>query len=536
MSQGRCWVNPEQGLGPHHAVAKTMELGHSLGAKNGAKGVKMTQFEAQNLVLFITDNHARAVLGAMGHPTVHTPNLDRIAASGATFTNAYCASPLCCPSRAAIATGRYPHQTGYWDNALAYDGAVPTWHHRIRDQGHTAVSVGKLHYRSGDADNGFSEEILPLHILDGKGAVIALLRATPRGMPQRSGHGKIYDKSGVGTADYQSYDQDITDAAIKWLEQHGKTQGKPWVLMVSYASPHPPFTVPQDIWDRYPLDQVPMPVQWRKADQPDHPALRYLNWMNMFQADFDEDLIRRVVAGYCGLITVTDAQIGKVMAAIEALDLMRTTRIIYTSDHGEAAGHHGIMGKANHYEHSIGVPLLMMGQGIAPGTRVEDVVSLVDLFPTVVDGIGAQMTGADADLPGRSLWPLSMGDTAAPRPAFTEFHAMGSVNASFALRKSNFKLIYHVDMPSQLFDVVNDPAEETDLLAKGQTHPALPDLLAELRAIVDPEQVDARAKSDQRRRIQELGGIDAVANAGVFSASPIPGKAVEIEETHKPAP
>lgn len=492
----------------------------------------MEQLAPQNTVLFITDNHARALLGAMGHPTIHTPNLDKIARQGATFVNAYCASPLCCPSRASIATGRYPHQTGYWDNALAYDGKHPTWHHRIREQGHKVVSVGKLHYRSGDNDNGFSEEILPLHILEGKGAVIALLRATPQGMPQRSGHGKIYDKSGIGHADYQDFDETITDAAIAWLEENGKSTGKPWVLMISYVSPHPPFAVPKDIWDLYPLDEVPMPVQWRKADQPDHPALKYLNWMNMFEEEFDEDLIRRTIAGYCALITITDAQIGRVMDAMDRLDLMGSTRIIYTSDHGEAAGHHGILGKANHYEHSIGVPLLVQGPGVEGGTIVEDVVSLVDLFPTIVESVGAQLADEDSQLPGQSLWALADGSGQRPTAkAFCEFHAMGSVNASFALRKGDFKLIYHVDMPNQLFDLARDPLEEDDLLSRGRGHPKEDELLAELRGIVDPEETDQRAKADQRARIEELGGIEAVANAGVFSASPVPGKAVELETT-----
>ena len=488
-----------------------------------------------NIVLFITDNHARALLGAAGHPTVKTPNLDRIAKNGVSFTNAYCASPLCCPSRAAIATGRYPHQTGYWDNSLAYDGKTPTWHHRVREQGHSVASIGKLHYRSGRNDNGFSEEILPLHILNETGAVIALLRATPKGMPQRAGHGKIYDKSGIGEADYQTYDRQITEAAIQWLEENGRKTGKPWVLMVSYASPHPPFSVPHDIWDMYPLDDVPMPVQWRKSDQPDHPALKYLNWMNMFEDEFDEDLIRRVVAGYCGLITVTDAQIGKVVTKLEQMDLMDSTRIIYTSDHGEAAGHHGIMGKSNHYEHSIGVPLMMQGPGIEPGTNIEDVVSLVDLFPTIVEGVGAELAEADADLPGQSLWPLMAGgNSTSAGQAFTEFHAMGSVNASFALRKSDHKLIYHVGMPSQLFDLSNDPLEEHDLLSGGGSHPEADALEAELRMLVDPETTDQRAKADQKARIEELGGVDAVSKAGIFSASPIPGKSVEMEDVATP--
>lgn len=494
----------------------------------------MIKHQPKNVVLFITDNHARSFLGALNHPTIHTPNLDQIAKNGVTFTNAYCNSPLCCPSRASIATGRYPNQTGFWDNSLAYDGTVPTWHHRLRDQGHLVASVGKLHYRSGKNDNGFTEEILPLHIFEGKGAVIALLRATPLGMPQRAGHGKIYDKSGVGHADYQDFDQDITDAAITWLEQHGRGAGKPWVLMVSYVSPHPPFAVPQDIWDLYPLDKVPMPVQWRKAEQPDHPALKYLNWMNMFEEEFDEDLIRRIVAGYCGLITITDAQIGRVVEAMERLNLMDTTRIIYTSDHGEAAGNHGILGKANHYEHSLGVPLLIQGEGINPGTIVDDVVSLVDLFPTIVEGVGAELAAEDNDLPGQSLWGLASGVAAKRKNlAFSEFHAMGSLNASFAIRSGDFKLIYHVDMPSQLFDLSKDPDEEHDLLGGGASHPMADELFASLREIVDPDEVDRRAKSDQRSRIQELGGVDEVVKAGVFSVSPVPGKSIEREEIKK---
>ena len=486
----------------------------------------------QNLVVFITDNHARNLLGVAGHPCVQTPNLDRIARNGALFTNAYCASPLCCPSRASLATGRYPHETAYWDNSLAYDGKIQSWHHRIRDQGHEVVSIGKLHYRSGNNDNGFSEEILPLHILDEKGAVIALLRATSHGMPQRSGHGKIYDKSGVGDADYRDYDQQITQSAIAWLEEHSQSTGKPWVLMVSYASPHPPFSVPQEFWDLYPLDSVPMPVQWRKEDRPDHPALNYLNWMNKFEDGFDEDLVRRVVAGYCALISVTDSEIGKVISAMERLQLMDKTRIIYTSDHGEAAGHHGIMGKANHYEHSIGVPLIIQGSGIEPGTIVNETVSLVDLFPTIVEGIGATLTDEDQTLPGRSLWPSASGlAQSADALAFTEFHAMGAVNASFALRKGTFKLIFHVGMPNQFFDLSNDPLEENDLLTSVDTTPEYEELLTELLKIVDPETVDQRAKTDQRKRIEELGGIDTIANAGIFSASPVPGKPVELEAT-----
>ena len=220
------------------------------------------------------------------------------------------------------------------------------------------------------------------------------------------------------------------------------------------------------------------------------------------------------------------------MDAVERLDLLDTTRIIYTSDHGEAAGHHGILGKANHYEHSIGVPLLIQGAGITPGTRVAPVVSLVDLFPTIVESVGGTFADEDLSLPGKSLWDLATG-TADPtdRIAFTEFHAMGSLTASFAIRKGSHKLIYHVDMPSQLFDLSVDPREENDLLAAAQNHPVADALIAELHKIVDPQAVEKQEKPDQRARIEELGGVEAVAKAGVFSVSPIPGKSVDLETT-----
>ena len=386
----------------------------------------------------------------------------------------------------------------------------------MRDQGHRSTAIGKLHYKSGDVDNGFSEEIVPLHILNGKGAVIALLRATPDGMPARKGHKEIYEKSGVGEADYQLYDQQITDKAVEWLEAHAEDQGNPWVLLVSYASPHPPFQVPQRFWDKYPRDQVPMPVQWRKADQSQHPATQYLSWMNSFSDEFEEDFVRRVIAGYCGLISVVDEHVGTVMSAVERLGLSGSTRVFYTSDHGEAAGNHGIMGKGNHYEHALNVPLLLSGPGVPAGSVSEQITSQVDLFPTIAEALGTEMMAEDATLPGVSLWSAITGEQKDDRHAFAEFHAMGALNAGFSLREGNHKLIYHVGMPRQLFDVVNDPLEENGLMAGAGFTDLADQLEAKLRRIVDPEAAEEQAKADQRAKIADLGGTDVVKNAGVF--------------------
>jgi choline-sulfatase len=251
--------------------------------------------------------------------------------------------------------------------------------------------------------------------------------------------------------------------------------------------------------------------------------------MNHLQDGFSEEFIRRVIAGYYGLITHTDAEIGQVMDEMTALGLMDDTRIIYTSDHGEAAGHHGILGKANHYEHGIGVPLLMAGPSIPKGRVIEQRTSHVDLFPTIVGAMAGEFGKEDADLPGISLWPAITGDEV-PRAAFAEYHAMGSRNSGFAYRKGDHKLIYHVGMPRQLFDLAADPREENDLLQDSQDHPTADELEAELRRMVDPEEIDARSKSEQAAHMGKFGGIDAVRKEGLFSRSPIPGAKVELEQ------
>ena len=137
----------------------------------------------------MSDEHNPQAMGAAGHALAQTPHLDRLAARGTRYTAAYTASPICVPARAAFATGRYNCQIGYWDNADAYEGAVPSWHHLLRERGHRVVSIGKLHFRGkpGD-DHGFSEEIIPMHVVDGIGDVKGLVRED---IPRRKGYAKL---------------------------------------------------------------------------------------------------------------------------------------------------------------------------------------------------------------------------------------------------------------------------------------------------------------------------------------------------------
>lgn len=481
-----------------------------------------------NLLFIQSDNHNRQVSGCYGHRIVKTPTLDKLAGGGVRFANSYSTSALCCPARAAMATGRYPHQTGYWDNAIAYDGRMPSWMRRLRDQGHTVVGIGKLHYRSSDDDNGFSEELMPMHLLDGKGAIKNLLRGYDAEPVSTDGaRWKLYaERSGVGETHYQEYDRKITATAIEWLRVHGADHGKPWVLKVGYISPHPPFSVPRRLYALYPESDMPLPGRSRPGDRPEHPAMRYLRELDGWRDMTDEQMLRRVAAGYFGLITHLDEQIGAVMKVVEELGLLQNTRVLYTSDHGELFGWQGIFGKKNLYEGAVGVPLLLAGAGVPEGRVVRQLVSHVDLFPTVVEGAGANLAAEDGDLPGISLFPAMAGNEA-KRTAFAEYHAQGSKAGQFMLRDGGLKLIYHVGMPPQLFDLSADPDEAHDLVEEGHDGGRAKALEKRLRAICDPEEVDARAKADQRRAAEFWGGREKLGAETQIIFTPPPGVSKE---------
>ena len=210
--------------------------------------------EPANLLVVMSDEHSRRVLGSYGHAMIKTPHLDRLAAQGVRFTDAYCNSPICVPSRASFATGRHVHRIRFWDNAIPYDGSIPSWGHRLQEAGHRSVSIGKLHFRSADDRNGFDDEIMPLHVVDGIGDLLGLLRDD---LPVRKAALRLAEEAGRGDSNYQQYDGRITDAAVDWLTARSTERaGKPWVLFVSLVCPHFPLIARPEWYDLYPEDAV----------------------------------------------------------------------------------------------------------------------------------------------------------------------------------------------------------------------------------------------------------------------------------------
>jgi choline-sulfatase len=474
--------------------------------------------------MIVGESHSGHLIGAVSNQLVKTPALDALAKRGSLFRSAYCASPICVPSRASLATGLFPFQNHYWDNSIALDGRTPTWMGHVRNSGSQVIGIGKFHYRNGTDDNGFSEEIDAMHLAEGLGELIGLLRASDR-EPVRALWDLYTRQTGVGkeTA-YEEYDHRITEHGINWIKRLTKSETKPWALCVHYVSAHAPYTVTQELFDLYPIDQLPLPVQFRADERPQHPALQHLRQILGQADDVDEHTVRLLTACYFATITRLDREISKILKALDDAGLTENTRVIYTADHGYSHGNHFLMGLFNLFEHTVGVPLIMAGPDIPAGRVVEQLSSHVDLFPTVLESMGIAPDAGKTPMLGTSLWPALNGHEDSERVAFAEYHALGSKSGSFMRRHRNNKLIYHVGMPPQLFDLADDPFEMDDLLLRGQGYALAEDLERRLRAIVSPEEADAAAKVDQLARIAELGGVDEVlARRTGFVYSPPPG-------------
>jgi choline-sulfatase len=480
----------------------------------------------KNLLVLMSDEHNPHVMGACRHPLAQTPHLDALARRGTRFTSAYTASPICVPARAAFATGKYNHQIGYWDNADAYDGAAPSWHHLLRSGGHRVVSIGKLHFRGrpGD-DHGFSEEILPMHVVEGIGDVKGLIRED---IPRRKGYDKLAKLAGPGESPYARYDRDIAARAQVWLhEEAPKPRERPWALFVSFVCPHFPLVAPPEFYYRYPLERIPLPKQYQPAQRPDHPYLRDYHACVGYDDGFAGDLgkVRRAIAGYLGLVSFMDHNVGQVLRALDETGLAVDTRVVYTSDHGDNVGARGLWGKSTMYEESAGVPLIVAGPDVPVGSECVTPTSHIDLFPFFLESCGAPVQREGY----YGVSPLALAAGHAPeRSVISEYHAIGSTGGIIMLRKERWKYVHYVRYRPQLFDLQNDPQELVDLAGNPAHRDTLAMLDAELRRFCDPEEVDARARRRQGELLARYGGREAALARGDLNYTPAPGQAPDM--------
>jgi choline-sulfatase len=471
--------------------------------------------DPMNTIILMSDEHAARLLGCAGHPFVKTPNLDRLAKQGTRFTNAYTNAPICVPARASFATGRYGHQTGHWDNATPYFGQPKSWGHYLQENGNAVGSIGKLHYRNETDAVGLDFQQIPMHLVQGVGDVLGCIREP---LPRRWKARDLAEGAGRGETSYTAYDRQIAENAVDWITSRGQeTPEKPWTVFISMVAPHFPLTAPDEFFDMYKeFDLWPQ----KPASDADHPWLKALRHCFVYD-NFTEERTRTALTAYLGLVSFMDTNIGRILQAVETAGLQHNTRILYTSDHGDNMGERGLWGKSNMYEEAAAIPMILAGPDVPKGKICETPVSLVDVFPTVLEAAGISPDALD--VPGKSLLKIANAPDDDSRAVFSEYHAAGAASGAFMLRKGRWKYIHYVGMAPQLFDLIADPEELSDL-GTAESHSAIvAELHADLLAICDPEQVDDRARADQAAIVKAHGGTRAVLERGGFGATPAPG-------------
>lgn len=478
--------------------------------------------KSANVLFILSDEHNKRISGCYGHPMVKTPWIDSIANSGVRFDNAYCNNPICVPSRASLTIGDYASRRGYWDNAFPYDGETPGFGHRVREAGLPVVTIGKLHYKGNDPATGFADQRIPLNVKDGIGDVFGSLRSLEQHRPNLATN---VTSARWGDSDYLRYDRSVAEEAARFLREEANSFDEPWLLKVGFVCPHFPLIAPEKYREIYPPAKVPFPKRYRLGERPQHPVLNEMRRYMNVEGEFTEEEVRRAVAVYYGMTAEVDHQIGRVLTALRETGLDRETLVIYTSDHGDMVGAQGLWWKHAFYEESAGVPFVMSGPGIPAGRVVRQGISLVDLYPTILDSLGLTLTDAERKLPGRSLLPVAAGEEELEndRIVYSEYFAASSVTGGYMIRKGDYKLCYYAYCPNQLFNLRDDPEETNDLAGDPAHEQILDELETELRKIVDPERTALQARIAQLDKIDQYGGFKKVLKRGeTFTYSPVP--------------
>ncbi len=460
-----------------------------------------------NILVICSDEHHPHLTSYAGNPYIKTPNLDKLAERGTVFSRAYCTCPVCTPSRMSFITGKYVNQIDNWFIGVPLSREEMTWARRLNEAGIPSAMIGKMDFCGEYQDGGFGE----YKIIEKRGAYAQYPRTSPllsrlNGYVRKDKREHIIH-SGIredivtdgknGHDDrlgFYDHDRIITQWACEYLrEKARKKEESPWCLYVGLLYPHWPYKVPEKYFNLYYPDHVEMPYDFCIPSNPKlHPEVA------LFQKAQDltgltEDDFRRTLAAYYGMVTCMDEMVGRILKELEDGGMIDNTYIIYTSDHGDSLGEHGLFYKQCSYEGSAGVPLIFAGPDIPAGKTVDVPVSLIDLYPTVLDCVGLKK---EDDRPGISWKNAVKGNFEGRELIFCEFHGNFFRKDWFMLANKKYKYTYYTDARPSLFDMENDPHEQKDLALKDEYKPLLDWFETELRKIVNPEEVSERAKRD----------------------------------------
>lgn len=467
-----------------------------------------------NLLYIHTDQHNPFVTGCYGDPLARTPNLDRLAAAGAVFDQAYCASPICVPSRMSMLSGRHPVNNCVWTNNHALDSSIPTHAHSLGAVGYRPVLIGRMHAVGPDQLHGYARRLVGDHSPNFVGGGPPVDRGILEGT---SGPDRMsLVKSGAGLSGYQVHDEVVTAATVNLLNELGvekRTYGttEPFAITVGFMLPHAPFVARPEQYDYY-RGRMTLPANNQPPDEHAHPYLRAWRTFTNLDEPTPDDMVLRARSAYWGMVEAFDAMIGQILHALEANNLDKNTLIIYTSDHGDMVGEHGLWWKHVFYEESVRVPLIMTWPGtIEAGQRCNRPINAVDVTATMLDALdapalptadGESFLGLISDLRDTPNWSDTAfseycADQYTPgSPQYPEgnedtppicFHRMARQN----IDGNAWKLIYYHGDEPQLFNLTDDPGERFDLAQSAEHQTIRAQLLELVLTGWDPDEIDS---------------------------------------------
>jgi choline-sulfatase len=420
-----------------------------------------------NILFLMTDQHRADVCGYAGNRVVRTPTLDRLAATGTVFANAYTPSPVCIPARQCLMAGQLPKTCncqGWIDLAPGYR----TWAREFSRHAYHTVCCGKLHHIGPDQMQGWRERLAPDAEIrnqyvtrDGDEAEYA--RYPPSPGTERWPLQREIEEAGPINGQIQMLDRHAYEASLDLIDRYFAPPGhihwqyrhaaadRPLLLKLSFVQPHYPFFAEPERFAYY-LDRVPLYMEERCA----HPILG----TNPFgTVNAKEEAVRRATAAYYAMVDRVDDYFGRVLERLESVgEDLDDWIIVFTADHGEMLGQHGLWEKQRFYEGSVRVPLIIRWPRHFSGGRVVDAnVSLCDLFATLCDLAGIRIPGG---LDSRSLAPLMAGKTDS-----WSNEAISQLNRDqLMIKQDNLKYQYYGEgVPEVLFDLAQDPGEERNV-------------------------------------------------------------------------
>ncbi|KMW58631.1 Choline-sulfatase [Candidatus Rhodobacter oscarellae] len=449
-----------------------------------------------NIVLIMADQLAPQFTGAYGHPLVKTRHMEALAARGTRFDAAYCNSPLCAPSRASFMAGQQVSKIAAYDNAAEFPATIPTFAHYLRAAGYSTVLSGKMHFVGPDQLHGF-EERLTTDIYPADTAW------TPNWEdPDRRIAHWYHNMDAVRQADQAmttfqyDYDDEAVFLARRRIFDHAMSADQPLAMVVSLIHPHDPYVARPEYWDLYDNAQIDMPASPSATDA--HSARLALG-IEAHQGAVTEQEIRNARHGYYANTSYFDANVGKIVKALEEADMLDNTIVVVTADHGDMLGERGLWYKMSWLEHSARVPLIVAG----PGVRQQEVAapcSLVDILPTfreIAQDNGALGMAVD----GVSLWPTLTTGTETQTEAIGEYCAeMTPGYPVCMIRRGRWKYIHCAADDPQLFDLEEDPGELTNLAADAGHAQIAAEFAKEATERWDDEAIRSDVIASQRMR------------------------------------